>query len=113
MTGEMCYIHPITGEDADGNVWAVHAAIAQDLGGTVQPFDQYLGPYVLIGKDVRIGQGPYALAPRGLGVIRLWVCESTIYREDTDTQAPYLPYDEVSAVLAARSLMAETPITTH
>ena len=60
MTGEM-HRSEVTPE-----AYPTHFAIARALGGTVEPFDQYQGPYVCIGRDVRAGSGVYALAPRGL-----------------------------------------------
>lgn len=62
MAGEMNWIDPITGETGDGEVYELHAAIAKALGGTIQPFDKYQGPYVLIGSDIRSGSQPYAVA---------------------------------------------------
>ena len=73
MTGEMYEIDPVTGMEPDGTSWPLHAAIAQAVGGTVQPFDQYQGPYVLVGNDIRVGRQPYAVAPKHLGVVRLWL----------------------------------------
>ena len=106
MTGEMGRIDPITGEEPDGTVWPIRAAIAKALGGEVMPFDKYQGPYVVVGADVRIGNPPYQYAPSHLGVVRLWVCEDEIYREDTDTTANFFPWDIEGAVEAARELMA-------
>ena len=107
MTGEMGRIDPITGEEPDGTTWPIHAAIAKALGGEVMPFDKYQGPYIVIGKDVRISNPP---APRHLGVVCLWVGEdedgSYVYREDTDTTAQFFPGDCEDAVQAARELMA-------
>ena len=106
MTGEMYHIDAITGIEPDGTEWPIHAAIAQALGGTVQPFDQYQGPYVLIGTDCCVGTRPYQLAVQGLGVVRLWVVtddgeEGRIYREDTDTMSYPFPLYLVAAAIAA------------
>lgn len=106
MIGEMCQIDPVTATEPNGTEWPIHAAIAKAVGGTVRPFDQYQGPYIVIGSDVRIGTRPYQLAPLGLGIVRLWVNEDTVYREDTDTGEPY--WDTASAISAALSLLAET-----
>jgi len=103
MTGEMGRIDPITGEEPDGTVWPIHAAIAKALGGEVMPFDQYQGPYIVIGEGVRISNPP---VPRHLGFVCLWVGEDYIYREDTDTTAIFFLDDIEDAVRAARELMA-------
>lgn len=98
MTGEMGWIHPRTGTEPDGTVWTVHAAICRalrrrGLDATIQPFDQYQGPYVRVGS------------------VRLWVTEdstfthSIIYREDTGGRAHYHPWKQGSAVKAALRLM--------
>ena len=117
MAGEMPYIDPVTGETPDGEVYTLHAAIAKAVGGTIQPFDTYQGPYVVVGKDVRMGERPYQLAVQGVGVIRLWVGSDAgwpdylarVYREDTDTLSEpfeaYGPHAEEGAVGAALSLM--------
>ena len=109
MTGEMCSITQ-KGVDSDGNEWPIHAAIAKAVRGTLQPFDQYQGPYILIGSDVRAGQAPYQVAVQHLGVKRLWISETAegpvVYREDTDTQARFMYEDTESAIAAAQSLLA-------
>ena len=93
MTGEMYAIDPITATEPDGSSWPAHAAMAaalRDAGldATVQPFDQYQGPYVLVGPDVRVGEAPYQLAVQELGVVRLWLCDDGLYREDTGEMLP-------------------------
>ena len=117
MAGEMPSIDPVTGETPDGEVYSLHAAIAKAVGGTIQPFDVYQGPYVLVGNDVRLGDRPYQYAPRGLGVVRLWVSPDEewpdylvhVYREDTDTLSDYFeayaPHAEQYAAQAALSLL--------
>lgn len=119
MAGEMPYIDPVTGETPDGEVYSLHAAIAKAVGGTIQPFDVYQGPYVLVGRDVRFGSQPYQYAPKGYGVIRLWVVETgetghygptaRVYREDTDTFSDDFdtcgPCASEDAACAALSLM--------
>ena len=95
MTGEMY--------EATRDEWPTHFAIADAVGGTVQPFDQYQGPYIVVESDIRIGNTPYAYAPPG--PVRLWMVEEGVYREDTDTLAWCLPYDELSAIEAAISLL--------
>lgn len=110
MAGEMSYIKQ-TGEDSDGNIWSLHAAIAKAVGGQLKPFDQYQGPYIVIGADVRVGDSPYQLAVRGLGVKRLWVISDNdyacrIYREDTDKTSDFFyGEDESEAIRAAKSLL--------
>ena len=104
MTGETHKIDPITGEEPDGTVWRLHAAIAKAVGGTVQPFDnQYQGPYVLVGTE-------YDKYERG--VIRLWIipvattADVQVYREDTDSlSSPFKWDDDAKAAKAALSLM--------
>mgnify|MGYP001559819331 FL=1 len=117
MAGEMPCIDPVTGETPDGGVYTLHAAIAKAVGGTIQPFDTYQGPYVVVGKDVRMGERPYQLAVQGVGVIRLWVGTddgwpdylARVYREDTDTLSEpfeaYGPHAEEDAAQAALSLL--------
>ena len=122
MTGEMWHIDE-NGKDDNGNEWPIHAAIAKALcdeghDASLQPFDQYQGPYILIGKDARLGQPPYAVATQHLGVVRLWVVSSQpdsdgilwrIYREDTDTLSSQFYYDDTEGAIAcAKELM--TPI---
>ena len=118
MTGEMYQIDPITATEPDGTVWEYHSTLARGLrqrgfDATVQPFDQYQGPYVLIGEDFRMG--PYAAAVQGMGVIRLWLSENgydgegagegAIYREDTDTAELFILESPESLVNAALSLL--------
>jgi len=108
MTGEMYSINQ-DGLDNDGNEWVIHAAIAKAVGGTLQPFDQYQGPYILVGGDVRIGSRPYQLAVQGLGIVRLWLGVDEddmpcIYREDTDETVSYWPDDETTAIETVRGM---------
>lgn len=124
MTGEMWTITQ-EGVDNDGNEWPIHAAIVKALGGTLQPFDKYQGPYILIGEDVRLGQPPYAVATQHLGVVRLWVVPNEeevpvggydtarIYREDTDTlSSPFQWEDTESAIACAREVMSTVELCT-
>ena len=109
MAGEMCFIDPITGIDDQDQEWSYHAAIAKAVNGTIQPFDQYQGPYVVVGSDIRIGTDPYAIAPSHLGVIRLWIISDEddfqrIYREDTETTSGHI-WDEESAAMEAMELL--------
>jgi len=90
MTGEMFK------EDVTREAYPLHFAIADALGGTVKPFDQYQGPYVCVGGDVRMGAEPYAVAPRGLGVVRLWLCSEDggdcyVYNEANDKRSEDFP----------------------
>ena len=102
MAGEMYAIDSITGQEPNGATWPLHAAIAEAVNSLfgakaeIKPFDQYQGPYIVVGPDVRIGPPPYALAPIHLGVVRLWVHTTgdflaQVYREDTDTFSDPFP----------------------
>lgn len=108
MTGEMIR------EDVTPEAYPTHFAIAKALGGTVEPFDQYQGPYVLIGEDIRSGSEPYAVTVRGLGVVRLWLCSEDgafgyIYNEANEKQSSFFPLNaditDDLAVDAARSVV--------
>lgn len=118
MTGEMHHIDQ-DGKDDSGNIWETHAAIAKALrdegyDATLQPFDQYQGPYILVGKDIRVGDVPYQLAVQNAGVIRLWVQSTeeynallTIQREDTNMFSDtFWEGDSEGAVECAVELMA-------
>ena len=106
MTGEMLK------EEVTRDNYPLYFKIADALGGTVEPFDQYQGPYILVGQDVIVGDAPYALAPLNLGVVRLWVIdqdngiEVAIYNEATDKTSDPFPWgcDDL-AVDAARSVL--------
>lgn len=115
MTGEMYHIDQ-DGKDDSGNEWLIHAAIAKALraegyDATLQPFDQYQGPYILVGRDVRIGTRPYQLAVQNAGVVRLWLSATehgaaVIYREDTNTCSDaFIPDDLETAIFCAKELM--------
>lgn len=110
VTGEMHSINQ-DGTDSNGDVWATHAAVAHAVGGTLEPFDAYQGPYIAVGHDLRVGQPPYAVPVRGLGMIRLWLVtddgiEGRVYREDTDTQSEsFWCQDEDGAAAAALTLL--------
>lgn len=109
MTGEM-HASEVTREN-----FPLHFAIAAALGGEVKPFDQYQGPYVVIGSDVRAGAPPYAVAPLHLGVVRLWLSGHMVdgfgfvYNEASEkTSKPFPLYQEDArerAVEAARSVI--------
>jgi len=117
MTGEMYWIDEETGQDSNGDVYELHAAIAKAIGGQLKPFDKYQGPYIVIGKDIRAGSGPYAIPVQNLGVIRLWIIPQPndeesgffcIYREDTnETSHPFWWNDESMAIEAARQLITK------
>lgn len=107
MTGEM-YKSDVTEEE-----YPLHFAIAKALGGTVEPFDVYQGPYVVIGADIRCGNGPYAMAPRGFGIARLWICDdekhggTVVYNEANEKSSPFWPYGPGAtrqAIKAARKV---------
>ena len=106
MTGEM-YKNDVTREE-----YPIHFEIADDLGGSVEPFDQYQGPYVLIGKDIRSGDEPYQTAPHGFGIVRLWVTPEndtytfTVFNEASGrTSEPFFWSDPGAAVAAAHSVI--------
>lgn len=88
MTGEM-HESEVTRE-----AYPLHFAIADALGGSVRPFDQY--------------QGPYVQTPKG----RLWVCplEDTgfcfVYNEKTGNKSACFPWDadEIAAEAALDTL---------
>lgn len=107
MAGEM------SAAEVTREAYPLHFAIADSFGGEVKPFDQYQGPYVVIGDDVRIGRTPYAVAPRGLGVVRLWLCsddgaECYIYNEANERRSELFWYDdEVGAVCAAQEVLTD------
>ena len=107
MTGEMFYIDPKTGKDSNEDTWHLHAKLAQELNGTIKPFDVYKGPYVVIGADVTVGMPPYAMPLSLPGIIRLWIYEneqgSFVYREDTDESELF--WDENDIVSAAMELL--------
>ena len=119
MTGEMYHIDQ-EGKDDSGNEWTMHAAIAKALraegyDATLQPFDQYQGPYILVGKDVRLGQRPYQLTVQNMGVIRLWLTQTEdewpcVWREDTDEHLALtlIPNDTDDAIACAKELLAHT-----
>ncbi len=112
MTGEMAWIKQ-NGEDSNGEEWAVHAAVARAVGGRLEPFDVYQGPYIVVGPDSRVGERPYQLNLPG--PLRLWLQMiddgfGCIYREDTEAQSPPFPVfgsdAESLAVEAARKLLS-------
>ena len=110
MTGEMYHIDPVTGKEPDGTIWEYHAAIAKAVHGTIRPFDQYQGPYVVVGPDLRVGDAPYEVAPTHLGIIRLWLVAGVddipcVYREDTGKMSGPC-FDAQEAAEAAIELMA-------
>lgn len=110
MTGEMAWIRP-DGTDANGEVWETHAAVSQAIGGELHPFDVYQGPYIVIGEDISVGEVPYRIPLRGLGVIRLWLTSSDgvhgrVYREDTEEESEvFWCMDTEGAVRAAQELL--------
>lgn len=107
MTGEMVK------SEVTREAYPLHFAIADEFGGSVEPFDQYQGPCVVIGDDIRVGRAPYALAPRGLGIVRLWIQSDdgafyTVYNEANDRQSEiaFLWDDAGGAVEAAREVLS-------
>lgn len=108
MTGEM------HASEVTRDTFPTHFAIAEALGGSVKPFDQYQGPYVVIGTDIRIGTSPYACAPRGLGIVRLWLCSddgvlATVYNEATDAQSEPFFYEDTESAIAAACEVTQPP----
>ena len=110
MTGEMYQIDQ-SGLDNDGNVWGLHAAISKAVGGEPKPFDQYQGPYIVVGPDLTAGKRPYAVPVQNLGIVRLWIVNADeyslqVYREDTDKLSfGFLPHMIETAIQAAKSLL--------
>lgn len=108
MTGEM------TARDCTPDAYPLHFAIAEAVGGTVRPFDIYQGPYVLIGKDIRLGTEPYCYCPPHMGVVRLWIDDDPdgciVYNEATGANSPpfwpYGPGAAADACEAARAVLA-------
>lgn len=117
MTGEMRSIDQ-DGNDSNGECWSLHAAIAKAVGGTLQPFDAYQGPYISVGPDIRVGDTSYQVAVQHQGVIRLWISlieaggfspegGFQIWREDTDTcLEPFWMDDPDRAIELAKELLA-------
>ena len=98
----------MTGELAQSEVtretYPMHYAIADALGGAVIAFDTYQGPYILIGEDIRGGEGVYATAPTGLGVTRLWISDGPIiYNEATEKSMPFFDDAPETAIAAAQA----------
>ena len=92
MTGEMSYISE-NGKDINGDIWYIHAAIAEALNGKLRPFDKYQGPYIVVDNK------------------KLWIVdinreEIAVYCEDTDTLSfPFYPNEIEEAIEAAKSLI--------
>jgi hypothetical protein len=118
-TGEMTSVDP--------EEYSTHFAIAKALGGEVKPFDVYQGPYISIGGDVRVSDaltdpdanGPYAMAPRIKGLVRLWISVDEnddlchVYNEDNEKVSTIgFPYeDENMAIAAAEEVLDKSPET--
>lgn len=85
MTGEMCKA------DVTRDEFPIHFAIADALGGTVEPFDVYQGPYIrLPGTRLFIGQEddmPY------------------VWKEDGQRMHEFWPDDIEDAIEAARVVL--------
>ncbi len=56
--------------------------------------------------DPTVGPRPYALAVQNVGIVRLWISEEGVYREDTDTFEPCWVEDDDSVIAAAHELLA-------
>lgn len=112
MTGEMYRIDQ-DGRDDQDNIWEAHAAVAKAVGGTLKPFDQYQGPYIVVGPDLVVGQPPHTHPAQFLGIVRLWLVNDdsgmwAVYREDTDKLSfTFPPFDTEMAVLAAKELLSK------
>lgn len=113
MTGEMGYIKQ-NGEDQDGEIWELHAKIAEAIGGELKPFDKYQGPYIAVGGDLRTAGGAYAMPVKHLGIVRLWVIAdekypdnmARVYREDNKRVSnPFYWTDYGEACLEAKKLL--------
>jgi len=111
MTGEMHTITP-SGIDSNGDEWPAHAELARRLGGTLQPFDVYQGPYICLGPDVRAGIPPYAVPVSRPDTTRLWLMGTVdswavrVYNDSTDKASDAIPWDDNDAIeSAARSLL--------
>lgn len=118
MAGEM------TQSEVTRESYPLHFAIADAFNGTVKAFDQYQGPYVSIGGDVRVGSGPYAMAPRLPGVVRLWIqaakgsdgCFVTVYNEDNEKLSKPFPWNDKDAAVDMAASVLPKPkaiLTTH
>ncbi len=109
MTGEMYHIDQ-NGFDGE-STWDLHAAIAEAVGGELRPFDQYQGPYIVVGPDLTAGQGPYTVPIQNIGIVRLWIVNADeislqVYREDTEELSfGFLWDDTETAIQAAKSLL--------
>ena len=97
MTGEM-HESEVTRE-----TYPTYFAIADEIGGTVRPFDHYQGPYILTAKGHR-----------------LWVCMeddspfAVVYNERTDSKSePFYAEDIEAAKDAANSVVEQTPNETR
>ena len=91
MTGEM------SRDDVTREAFPAHFAVADALGGTVEPFDVYQGPYV-------------AVPPKGRACARrIWICAedsgsagARLYDDLSDKQSPgFIWCGADSAALAA------------
>jgi len=115
----MYSINPYTATEPDGTCWVLQKAIVQalrrrGLDAHVEPFDQYQGPYICVGPDLRVGTRQYQLAVQHLGIIRLWVTDSEgrarIWNEATDKiSKPFWPFGNGAgrtAVKAALSVLS-------
>ncbi len=92
--------------------WPLHHAIADALGGKVKAFDQYQGPYVLIGSEIR-GQGVYAPTTPMKGTVRLWIQMAEdetgvqVYNEENEKLSDEVMWDDTEGVVdAARSVLS-------
>lgn len=88
MTGEMHH------SEVTKDAWPLHFAIAKALKGTVHPFDQYQGPYVLTAGG------------------KFWVTSddghlAQVYNEHADkVSAPFSPWHRSNAVNCRRAVQA-------
>ena len=89
MTGEM-HESEVTRE-----MYPIHFAIADKIGGAVRPFDQYQGPYILSVKGHRLWLYMEDDAPIAI-----------IYNERTDSKSKPFHYENIEAAKDAALTVA-------
>lgn len=84
MTGEM------SKADVTREAYPIHFEIADAIGGTVEPFDVYQGPYIATPDGVRL----FVCSDDG--------CNAFIWNEATKAESePFPTYDELEWAVAA------------
>jgi len=112
VTGEMDWIRQ-SGVDSNRNEWKLHAAIAKAVGGKLYPFDDYRGPFILVGKGKLYSEMDYYRYPVKFppGLKRLWIFSKDnafcwIWREDTNAENELFPeYATEFAIAEAKRLL--------